>query len=48
MAAHAVLVPTLHLVIIGVIIVNIKGTLVGAHLTLDAPLRVSFHQKLRW
>jgi len=41
MTANTVFLPTPHHIIIGVVIVNIKGTLVDAHLTLDAPLCIT-------
>jgi hypothetical protein len=43
MAADTVLLTAPHLIVLGVIVVNIEGALVDTHLTLDTPLRVSFH-----
>jgi hypothetical protein len=43
MTANAVVLSASHLVILGIIAVDIKGALVNAHLTLDAPLRVSLY-----
>tara|TARA_B100002003_G_scaffold180490_1_gene168505 strand:+ start:438 stop:569 length:132 start_codon:yes stop_codon:yes gene_type:complete len=43
MAAHAVLAAVLHFVIVGIIVMAVKGTLVSTYLTFDALLYVSFH-----
>ena len=43
MAANTVLLMAPHLVILGIVVVNIERALVDAHLTLDTPFRVSFY-----
>lgn len=43
MTANAVLPTTPHIIVIGIIVVNIEGALVDTHLALDTPLRISFH-----